>query len=487
MRSESNDRCRPSPPFPPSPAAAGEGEVTSPPLPSQRERGVGGEGHLAHERASDPVLQQPAPNQHRYGHNRIALIKCRLLFLKNSCVQTQASPAARRPIAKSNRIKPQRTQSAASLGFLALILVLLLAGCASAAATPTPSPALGPLPTQPPNPTARPAGPAPTVAAPGSALPGRMLFVQGGNLWLWQGDAGRQLTSSGDTFQPAWSPDGQRIAYIQRVTSFSDLLVMPADSPLAGAGGPGEPLRLTQDGPDSSVYSYERIYASTWAFYPAFSPDGMTIAFASQAGPPGGTPAAEFRVSLFATPAAAGGERTQLYADESGHVGRLAYAPDGQSIAFAYGPAGTGEPTIYRYTTGSSAAPLPGAPTQSYDPAFSPDGKWLAFAARANGRTDVFTIRSSGLSTAAGETPSTGAGAAGTPIQLTSLGTARAPAFSPDGKQLAFLAIAPGGNSFDLWVLDLEAGANGTLTAGPPRQITQGMALDADSGVAWGR
>ncbi|MEP7188092.1 MAG: hypothetical protein ABI901_02740 [Roseiflexaceae bacterium] len=358
--------------------------------------------------------------------------------------------------------------------------MLLLAGCASAAATATPTPALGPLPTKPANPTERPAGPAPTIAAQGLDLPGRILFVQGGNLWLWQGDAGRQLTSSGDAFQPAWSPDGQRIAYIQRVTSFSDLLVMPVGDPSVSSGATGEPLQLTQDGPDSSVYSYERIYASTWAFYPAWSPDGATIAFASQAGPPGGAPAAEFRISLFATPAAAGGERTQLYADDGGHVGRLAYAPDGQSIAFAYGPAGDDAPTIYRDTVaGGSAAPLVGAPAQSYDPAWAPDGRWLAFAGRANGRTDVFAIRS--------KSPATDTGATTSPIQLTSLGTARAPAFSPDGKQLAFLAIAPGSNSFDLWVLDLETSADGTLTPGQPRQITQGMALDADSGVAWGR
>jgi TolB protein len=344
-----------------------------------------------------------------------------------------------------------------------------MAGCAPAAATATPTPALGPLPT---SPTARPDGPAPTVAAQGQALPGRLLFVQNGNLWLWQGESGRQLTSSGDAFQPAWAPDGQRIAYIQRVTSFSDLLVMPADSSSTNAGEAGEPVQLTQDGPDSSVYSYERVYASTWAFYPAWSPDGATIAFASQAGPPAGSPAAEYRISLFATPAQPGGERTQLYADESGHVGRLAYAPDGQSIAFAFGPTSEEPPTIYRYALDSgSATPFPGAPPQSYDPAWAPDGRWLAFAARKDGLTDVFAVRSAG----------------GAPVQLTKLGAARAPAFSPDGKQLAFLAIAPGSNSFDLWVLDLETSADGTLAPGQPRQITQGMALDADSGVAWGR
>jgi TolB protein len=350
--------------------------------------------------------------------------------------------------------------------WLLLCALFLLLGCGPTAAEPTPQPALAPIVPAPIVPTTA-AGlpePAPTVAAPGETLPGRLLFVQGGNLWLWQGDSSHQITSTGDAFQPAWSPDGERIAYVRRDTSYSDLIVQSVNG--------GEPTRLTRDGPDRSVYSYERIYASMWAFYPAWSPDGEKLAYAGQAGPPGGSPAAEYRMSLFAIPAE-GGRRVQIFAEAAGHVGRPAYAPDGQTIVFDFDPVEKEQepPGLYRYNIAKdTGVPQPGAPTQSYDPAFSPDGRWLAFAARADGRTDIFVQPAGG----------------GTPIRLTSLGAARAPAFSPDGHLLAFLAVAAGTNSFDLWVAELQT-ENGTLRVGEPRQITHDMHLDADSGISWAR
>ncbi len=347
--------------------------------------------------------------------------------------------------------------------FLLLCALLFLLGCGPLAAEPTPQPALAPIAPAALEPTAAgPPKPAPTVEATGETLPGRLLFVQGGNLWLWQGDSGRQITSLGDAFQPAWSPDGDRIAYVRRDTSYSDVVIQAVSG--------GEPTQLTRDGPDSSVYSYERIYASMWAFYPAWSPDGEQLAYAGQAGPPGGSPAAEYRMSLFTIPAD-GGRRAQIFAEAAGHVGRPAYAPDGQTIVFDFAPVEKEPPALYRYSIAKDAgAPQPGVPKQSYDPAFSPDGRWLAFAARDDGHTDIFAQPAAG----------------GAPIRLTNLGAARAPAFSPDGKRLAFLAVAAGTNSFDLWVADLQADA-GTLRAGEPRQITHDMYLDADSGVSWAR
>lgn len=349
-----------------------------------------------------------------------------------------------------------------------LLCALLLGACAaSQSAAPTPTPALAPAA---PAPSAAPAGnaappaaPAPTAESAGAALPGRLLVVQSGNLWLWQGDAGRQLTSTGDAFQPAWSPDGSRIAYVQRQISASDLMVLPAEG--------GAPTRLTENAPDGSVYSYDRIFTSLWAFYPAWSPSGDTLAFASQFGPPGGSPAAEYRMSLFTLELGAR-QPQQRYGASDGQVGRATYTPDGSAIVFAFAPLGEAAPTLYRYQLAEDdAAPLPGAPAQSYDPAVSADGRWLAYAMRDAAGTDIYAMPLRG----------------GAPARLTSLGAARAPAFSPDGQHLAFLAVSPGSVSFDIWVVDLQLTPSGALSAGPPRQITRDMRLDADSGIAWAR
>lgn len=67
------------------------------------------------------------------------------------------------------------------------------------------------------------------------------------------------------------------------------------------------------------------------------------------------------------------------------------------------------------------------------------------------------------------------------------MGKARAPAFAPDGRSLAFLAIPEGKSGFELWITNLQPGENGTLRASEPRQITRDMHLDADSGLSWTR
>jgi TolB protein len=287
--------------------------------------------------------------------------------------------------------------------------------------------------------------------------------VRGGVIWQWRGRAAARLLGDGAAFQPAFSPDGSRIAYVARGNDYSDVLL---------ADAAGAPLaQLTTNGSRLPINSQERIYESSWAFYPAWAPTGDRLAVAAQPAPPSGDPAAEYNLGLYALPVGAGA-RAQLYAAEGAHCGRSVYAPSGAALLFVRAGSGAaGEQQIYRLElAGGAAEPVAGVPTPSYDPAISPDGRWLAFATHDGARTDIFAVPLAG---------------GGTPQRLSDLGAARAPAFSPDGRQIAFLAIAPGEGGFDLWVADLTADAGGGLRAAAPRRLTTGLGLDADSGLSW--
>ena len=329
-----------------------------------------------------------------------------------------------------------------------IMLTLLLSACAR--------PVEGPADTQP---------LAPLVTVRGERLPGRLLFVRNGVIWAWEGQTGQPLFGAGQAWQPVASPDGSRIAYIERANSSSDLVLTDRDG--------HELQRLTSNGSSAAPNSLDRAYTSRWAFYPTWLPNGLELIFAGQAAPPTGDPAAEYNLSLYQL-ATAGGSDQALYANNEAHCGRTAAAPGEPALIVACTTIGTeGQQQLYRLllTTGS-AEPLSEAPSPSYDPAFSADGMWLAFAARSDERTDIFAL------------PSTGQGAAAQ--RLTTIGSARAPAFSPEGQHLAFLALSPGGG-FDLWVADLSRNTVGQLSASNPRQLTTELKLDADSGISWGK
>ncbi len=292
-------------------------------------------------------------------------------------------------------------------------------------------------------------------------LPGRLLLVKAGNLLMWHDGQLQQLTSSGDAWQPAFSRDGTRIVFVRRGQSYSDIMLTAATG--------GEAIQLTDNGSRHALQSFERIYDSMWAFYPNFSPDGSRIVYASQFGPPEGSPASEYRLVMYLQDARAGADRITAYSDGSGNVGHSVFDAENKGIYFAFNPAGqNGAPRIMYYTIASGSLSLPsGMPDQSYDPALGPDGKTLYYAKRNADTTEIYSI------------PTTG----GTPVQLTQRKTARSPAVSPDGNWLVYLAIPPQAAGFELWAQKL---ANG-MPDGDPVQITRDQLFDADSGISWGK
>lgn len=296
----------------------------------------------------------------------------------------------------------------------------------------------------------------------GEALPGRLLFVRQGVIWLWRERQAIPFLGDGRAAHPAWSPDGQRIAYISREQSFSDLL-------LADAGGQA-PTRLIDNSSSTPPNSLARVLASRWVFYPSWSPDGRKLAVAMQMHPPRGDPPVDPTLDLVLLPVGSGAP-TPLYADGEASVGRSVFVDQGTALIFTRaGLDPGGHQILYRLDVSDRKARVfAGAPPGSYDPAVSPDGRWLVFAASVNGRTDLFCLPTGG----------------GVPVQLTNIGTARAPAFAPNGRLLAFLAIAPGEAGFDLWVADIASDPAGLLLSGPPRRLTTGLKIDGDSGLSW--
>jgi TolB protein len=290
------------------------------------------------------------------------------------------------------------------------------------------------------------------VAQTPAGVAGRILFVKDGDLWVLDSSGAHALATGGTFSQPSWAPDGSSLAYVYRGTNFADIFTTDDQGQ--------SQTRLTNS--QSTVLDN-----NDWNLRPTWSPDGKLIAFVSD------------RNSAFPTlwlmNAADGSGRRVLQTPglQEEDVDAVSWSPDGTQLAvtlfnepgptqIALVPLGTtGRPVGHVLSTLAGGA---------LDPAWAPDGSWLAFAGRDGFAMDLFAERPDGTSL----------------TRLTTDGLlARSPVWSPDGRQVAYLSNKTG--FFEVWVVDLSVDSSGGLSPSSPRQVTQDLHVDATSGLSWGR
>jgi TolB protein len=331
---------------------------------------------------------------------------------------------------------------------------------------PTATPTASPVPATP-TPTATQTDP-PTATAqtrPATSQPrptatpevsGKLLFqtAMGGDLYIIGVD-GSGLRRITDGVDPIWSPDGKQIAFA-RWREPRGIWVMD----LAGGSA-----------------SERRVFDWSEARWPSWSPDGQEILFSHQKG--GQLEDKEFCFWGFCfTIGAKPHWRLGIVQPADGTF----HEPPSPQISLAPTWSPTGDQVVFDGEQGLVIQTLDGEVSYALTndardtgPAWSPDGKKVAFVRRQHDHLEVYVVDADGRNltrlTTTPERPD------GTP------GNSAGVAWSPDGRSIAFYTDRTG--KWEIWVMKANGSGQKPMFASALDGLTLDYASVADRAISW--
>jgi Tol biopolymer transport system component len=213
-----------------------------------------------------------------------------------------------------------------------------------------------------------------------------------------------KLEAPGYTMHPAWSPDGSKIAF----AGFPNETEKAIFTQVANPYSTSEIFIVNADGTGLIRLTANRVNDD----WPAWSPDGTKIAFASH-----------YQIYIMSQH---GTGPTRLTYGDAFDI-QPSWSPDGTKIAFSSDR--TGNSDIYSMNAdGTGVSQLTNDPGTDVRPAWSPDGAEIAFASDRELTFGIYVMKADG----SGQ------------IGLPGPGDLLSPAWSPDGEMIAYLSNASG-------------------------------------------